>query len=62
LNAESQKILCNQGTDGDPREEYCASVEKYMKETGENDPIKAHHAVMQRYPGLAEKMQARSQF
>ncbi|HEX4119338.1 MAG TPA: phage protease [Verrucomicrobiae bacterium] len=60
-NTEGRKILSNQGTDGDPREEYCASVEKYMKETGENDPIKAHHAVMARNPGLAEKLQVRTQ-
>jgi hypothetical protein len=60
-NSEGRKILSNQGADGDPREEYCASVEKYMKETGENDPIKAHHAVMHRNPGLAEKLQVRSQ-
>jgi hypothetical protein len=32
-----------------------------MKETGENDPIKAHHAVMARNPGLAEKLQVRTQ-
>jgi cell division protein FtsB len=61
-SAESGKILSNQGTDGDPREEYCASVERHMKETGETDPIKAHHAVMQRNPGLAEKLKVRSQF
>ncbi len=60
-STESAKILSNQGTDGDPREEYCASVEKHMKETGETDPIKAHHAVMQRNPGLAEKLKVRSQ-
>ncbi len=60
-SAESGKILSNQGADGDPREEYCASVERYMKETGETDPIKAHHAVMQRNPGLAEKLKVRSQ-
>jgi hypothetical protein len=61
-SAESGKILSNQGADGDPREEYCASVERHMKETGETDPIKAHHAVMQRNPGLAEKLKVRSQF
>jgi hypothetical protein len=60
-SAESGKILSNQGADGDPREEYCASVERHMKETGETDPIKAHHAVMQRNPGLAEKLKVRSQ-
>jgi hypothetical protein len=32
-----------------------------MKDTGETDPIKAHHAVMQRHPGLAEKLKVRSQ-
>ena len=58
-SAESAKILSNQGADGDPREEYCASVERHMKETGETDPIKAHHAVMQRNPGLAEKLKVR---
>jgi hypothetical protein len=61
-STESRKIIANQGSESDPREEYCASVEKYMKETGESDPIKAHHAVMQRNPGLAEKLQVRSQF
>jgi hypothetical protein len=61
-SAESGKILSNQGTDGDPREEYCACVERHMKETGETDPIKAHHAVMQRNPGLAEKLKVRSSF
>jgi hypothetical protein len=60
-SAESGKILSNQGAEGDPREEYCACVEKHMKETGETDPIKAHHAVMQRHPGLAEKLKVRSQ-
>jgi hypothetical protein len=60
-NSEGGKALCNQGTDGDAREEYCAGVERYMKETGETDPIKAHHAVMQRNPGLAEKLQARGE-
>jgi hypothetical protein len=60
-NSEGGKALSNQGADGDAREEYCASVEKYMKETGETDPIKAHHAVMQRHPGLAEKLQARGE-
>jgi hypothetical protein len=60
-SAESGKILSNQGADGDPREEYCASVERHMKETVETDPIKAHHAVMQRNPGLAEKLKVRSQ-
>jgi chromosome segregation ATPase len=61
-SAESGKILSNQGAVGDPREEYCASVERHMKDTGETDPIKAHHAVMQRNPGLAEKLKVRSQF
>jgi len=60
-NSEGGKALSNQGTDGDAREEYCAGVERYMKETGETDPIKAHHAVMQRNPGLAEKLQARGE-
>jgi len=60
-SAESGKILSNHGADGDPREEYCACVERHMKETGETDPIKAHHAVMQRNPGLAEKLKVRSQ-
>jgi hypothetical protein len=32
-----------------------------MKESGETDPIKAHHAVMQRNPGLAEKLKVRGQ-
>ncbi len=58
---ESGKVLSNQGAEGDPREEYCACVERHMKETGETDPIKAHHAVMQRNPGLAEKLKVRSQ-
>jgi hypothetical protein len=60
-SAESGKTLSNQGTDGDPREEYCACVERHMKETGETDPIKAHHAVIQRNPGLAEQLKVRSQ-
>jgi hypothetical protein len=60
-SAESGKILSNHGADGDPREEYCACVERHMKETGETDPIKAHHAVMQRNPGLAEQLKVRSQ-
>jgi hypothetical protein len=60
-SAESGKVLSNQGTEADAREEYCAAVERHMKETGETDPIKAHQAVMQRNPGLAEKLQSRSQ-
>jgi len=59
-STESGKILSNHGADGDPREEYCAAVERHMKESGETDPIKAHHAVMQRSPGLAEKLKVRS--
>jgi hypothetical protein len=61
-NAESGKVLSNHGTGGDAREEYCAAVEKHMKETGETDPIKAHHAVMKKEPGLGEKLKARLQF
>jgi hypothetical protein len=60
-SAESGKILSNEGTEADAREEYCASVERHMKETGETDPIKAHHAVMNRNPGLAEKLKVRTQ-
>jgi hypothetical protein len=58
-SAESGKILSNHGATGDAREEYCASVERHMKETGETDPVKAHHAVMQNNPGLAEKLRVR---
>ncbi len=58
-SAESGKILANHGAAGDAREEYCAAVEKYMKETGETDPVKAHHAVMKNNPGLAEKLRVR---
>jgi hypothetical protein len=57
-SAESGKILSNHGT-GDAREEYCASVERHMKESGETDPVKAHHAVLQNNPGLAEKLRVR---
>jgi hypothetical protein len=32
-----------------------------MKETSETDTIKAHHAVMKKEPGLAEKLKVRSQ-
>jgi hypothetical protein len=58
-SAESGKILSNHGATGDAREEYCASVERHMKETGETDPVKAHHAVMHNNPGLAEKLRVR---
>jgi hypothetical protein len=58
-SAESGKILSNHGASGDAREEYCASVERHMKETGETDPVKAHHAVMHHNPGLAEKLRVR---
>ena len=58
-SAESGKILANHGAAGDAREEYCAAVEKYMKESGETDPVKAHHAVMKNNPGLAEKLRVR---
>lgn len=60
-NAESGKVLSNQGLGGDSREEYCAAVERHMKESGETDPIKAHHAVMKKEPGLAEKLKVRTQ-
>jgi hypothetical protein len=60
-STESGKVLSNQGTETDARTEYCASVERHMKESGETDPIKAHHAVMQGNPGLAEALKARSQ-
>ena len=58
-SAESGKILSNHGASGDAREEYCAAVERHMKETGETDPVKAHHAVMKNHPGLAEKLRVR---
>jgi hypothetical protein len=58
-SAESGKILSNHGATGDAREEYCAAVERHMKETGESDPVKAHHSVMQNHPGLAEKLRGR---
>jgi hypothetical protein len=58
-SAESGKILSNHGATGDAREEYCAAVERHMKETGETDPVKAHHSVMQNHPGLAEKLRVR---
>jgi hypothetical protein len=58
-SAESGKILSNHGASGDAREEYCAAVERHMKETGETDPVKAHHAVMHNNPGLAEKLRVR---
>ena len=58
-SAESGKILSNHGATGDAREEYCAAVERHMKETGEIDPVKAHHSVMQSHPGLAEKLRVR---
>jgi len=58
-SAESGKILSNHGASGDAREEYCAAVERHMKETGETDPVKAHHSVMRNYPGLAEKLKLR---
>jgi hypothetical protein len=60
-SAESGKVLSNQGLGSDPREEYCAAVEKHMKESGEMDPIKSHHAVMKKDPGLAEKLKVRTQ-
>ncbi len=60
-SAESGKVLANHGAGGDAREEYCAAVERHMKETGETDPIKAHHAVMKRDPSLGEKLKVRSQ-
>jgi hypothetical protein len=58
-SSESGKILSNHGATGDAREEYCAAVERHMKETGETDPVKAHHNVMQHHPGLAEKLRVR---
>jgi len=58
-SAESGKILSNHGATGDAREEYCAAVERHMKESGETDPVKAHHSVMQNHPGLAEKLRVR---
>jgi len=58
-SSESGKILSNHGATGDAREEYCAAVERHMKETGETDPVKAHHSVMQHHPGLAEKLRVR---
>ena len=58
-NAESGKILANHGASGDAREQYCAEVERHMKDTGETDPVKAHHAVMHNNPGLAEKLRVR---
>jgi len=58
-SAESGKILSNHGASGDAREEYCAAVERHMKETGETNPVKAHHAVMHNNPGLAEKLRVR---
>jgi hypothetical protein len=58
-SAESGKILSNHGATGDAREEYCAAVERHMKETGETDPVKSHHAVMRNNPGLAEKLRVR---
>jgi hypothetical protein len=60
-NAESGKVLSNHGLGSDPREEYCAAVERHMKESGETDPIKSHHAVMKKDPGLAEKLKVRTQ-
>jgi hypothetical protein len=58
-SSESGKILSNHGATGDAREEYCAAVERHMKETGETDPVKAHHNVMQNHPCLAEKLRVR---
>ena len=58
-SSESGKILSNHGAGGDAREEYCATVERHMKETGETDPVKAHHTVMRSNPGLAEKLRVR---
>jgi hypothetical protein len=58
-SAESGKILSNHGASGDAREEYCAAVERHMKETGETDPVKAHHSVMHNHPSLAEKLKVR---
>ncbi len=58
-SAESGKVLSNHGASGDAREEYCTAVERHMKESGETDPVKAHHAVMQHNPGLAEKLKVR---
>ncbi|MGO8698567.1 MAG: phage protease [Limisphaerales bacterium] len=60
-NAESGKVLANHGLGSDPREEYCAAVEQHMKESGETDPIKSHHAVMKKDPGLAEKLRVRNE-
>lgn len=53
-NAESGKVLSNHRAGGDAREEYCAAVERFMKESGEADPIKAHRAVLKTHPALAE--------
>jgi len=58
-SAKSGKILSNHGASGDAREEYCAAVERHMKETGETDPVKAHHSVMHNHPSLAEKLKVR---
>jgi hypothetical protein len=58
-STESGKILSNHGALDDAREEYRAAVERHIKETGESDPVKAHHAVMKKNPGLAEKLRVR---
>jgi hypothetical protein len=60
-NAESGKMLANHGVGGDPREEYCAAVERHMKESGETDPIKAHRAVTSAMPVLIEALKARGE-
>ena len=50
------KVLANDMDSGSARSTYCAAIEKHMKDTGESDPIKAHRAVMDSMPALAEAL------
>ena len=60
-DAQSGKILANEMSDDDVRGTYCDAVEKHMKDTGESNPVKAHHAVMRAFPALAEALKTREE-
>jgi hypothetical protein len=55
-DTSSGKVLANAMGDADVRKTYCDAVGKHMKDTGDNDPIKAHNAVMTALPALAEAL------
>lgn len=60
---EDGKVVANAGTDGNPdaRQQYCSAIQDHMKASGETDPIKAHKAVMAKYPALADALKAKGE-